>query len=121
MPSRSYGLRSAPLDQGRDDRLIEAIAHLTLGHRDVVPGSDRGSQSGIALGPVGHHKEAIDGRCDVNVLEGVARADALRARVATGPCMSAHRGRLTHVAGDKVVGVSGLDSLHRAVDRPVVE
>src|SRR6188472_1740372 len=48
------------LDQGRDDGLVEAIAHRPLGDRGVVPGGERGSQTRISLGPIGDDEEATD-------------------------------------------------------------
>src|SRR5262245_7505269 len=56
-------------DQGRDHRLIEAVAHRALGRGDVVPGGQGGPQAGIALGAVGDDEEAADGRRDLEVLD----------------------------------------------------
>src|SRR6476619_137930 len=62
----------AALHQRRDDRLVEAVAHASLGHRRVVPGGERRAQAGIALGPVGDDEEAPDRRGDLEVLDRIS-------------------------------------------------
>src|SRR6187455_1874535 len=52
--------RLAALHQGRDDRLVEAVSHASLGDRRVVPRGERGAQAGVALGPVRDDEEASD-------------------------------------------------------------
>ena len=77
------GARGAPhsrarltaLDQCRDDRLVEAVAHRSLGDRHVVPGGQSGAQSGVVLRAVGDDEEAADRGRDLEVLDRIPHRD----------------------------------------------
>src|SRR6188474_2379555 len=70
--------------QGRNDGLVEAVAHRPIGDGDVVPGGERGAQAGVALRSVGDHEEATDRGGDLEILDRVADGDAVGRVVAAG-------------------------------------
>src|SRR6187399_567637 len=111
----------ATLHQGRDDRLVEAVAHRPLGDGDVVPGAQRGAQAGVARGSVGDDEEASDRGGDLEVLDRVADGDAVGRVIAADAGVGGHGTGLADQLGNEVVGVGGaVDGGHLAADRAVV-
>ena len=84
--------RSA-LHQGRDDRLVEAVAVGPLGDGDVAELGQVGAQAGVALGPVGDDEEAADRGGDLEVLDRVADRDAVLRRRSRGRARGRRRRR----------------------------
>src|SRR6185312_4691926 len=85
---------SASLDQGRDHRLVEAVAVGALGDGDVAPARQLRAQSGIALGAVGDDEEVAYRGRDLEVLDRVADRDALLRVVAAGAGVGGDGGAL---------------------------
>src|SRR6188472_4076945 len=110
------------LDQGRDDRLVETIAHRPLGDDGVVPSAEHGAQTGVARRPIGDDEEAADRGGDLEVLDRVADGYAVGRVVATDAGVGGDGGRLADQLGDEVVSMGrALDRRHLAADRAVVE
>ena len=108
--------------QGRDDGLVEAVAHRALGDGDVGEAASASRSSGSRSGPLATQKKRPTDVGGLQVLDRVADGDALLGRVAAGADVEGDPLRLARAARDQVVGVGGaLDSLHRAADRAVVE
>src|SRR4051794_6311518 len=110
-----------PLDERRDDGLVEAVAHRGLRHGGVGEARERLAHRGIAGRAVGHGEEPAHGCRAVEVLERVADRDALLRRVVTRAEVEGDALRLARPARDEVVGVGDLDPFDRRGDGPVVE
>ena len=112
--------RAAALGEGRDDRLIEAVAHRPLGHGDVREPRSASRSAASRSRAVGDAEEAADRGGGLEVLDRVADRDAvLRARSRGRAGGTATALRLARSAGYEVVGVGGLDPLHRPPIAPL--